>query len=115
MTRRRWDRIFIPALAVFVAASAWCYWVSDRIEIVFAPSMLIPFWLWMRYTTPKCGMPALTISSTPGMPQMMMLGAIITFMMFAGCLTESLVFGRRGDDPMEWRDAAWFVPTMIVL
>lgn len=67
VTRRRWDWIFLPVIALTAVAAIALASRLNEPKLYFAPFQMTAFWLLWRFTTPKQGIVTRTIGSQPGL------------------------------------------------
>ena len=82
-TRRHWDRIFIPALALAVIAGGIAHWTLNQPRFLAAPLPLLALWLFLRISTPNAGFRSIKINSEEQqLPRRLLMEAAVVMLIF---------------------------------
>lgn len=115
LTRKRWDVymsvLFIASLLIGVIS----VWQTGHLRFAAAPLATLPVWAGLRYLTPRAGIEAPTIRSTPGVVVMLwFFGAaiLLTGTLFA---VDIYLLGHPFHEPLELYHAILIAPSFILL
>jgi hypothetical protein len=67
VTRRTWDRYFLPAVAVAAVIGAVEWWRLGEPRRLTAPLMFVLMWVFIRWSWPREGSLTERLTATPGM------------------------------------------------
>lgn len=65
ITRRRWNWYFAPVILISTLIGVMFWWMRGEPKGLLTPLPTALLWLWLRFSTPRKGMPATRLSARP--------------------------------------------------
>ena len=105
----------IPAVIVAAAIGIVLAFKLGQLRFMLTPLPVVGIWLMLRLLTPRDGMTATTIRSTPGAIVMMwhFLAAMISTIILT--VIDIYIFGHPFQAPLEPYHALLFAPPLIII
>ncbi len=103
--------LFLGAVAIAIVR----VWQTGQIRFAFIPLAVMPIWLMLRLQTPRDGIPATTIRSTPGAGVLLWFMAATLISMAILFAVDIYVFRHPFRAPLEPYHAALFLPPVIIM
>ena len=115
LTRRRWDAYMLPLFLAVAAIGVVRAIQSGQLRFTLLPVVVIPICLMLRLQTPRDGMPASTVRSTPGAIVMLWFAIAALSSMTILLVIDSYIFEHPFRTRLKLYHALLFAPPFIIM